>query len=73
MNRIYKEKRHVKRKPKEDRRMKVYHLSNYDYSNLIPMIKLSGAWVEDLGFQIGTLINVHCEDGKLTITLAETV
>ena len=73
MNRIYKEKRQVKRKPKEDRRMKVYHSSNYDYSDLIPMIKLSGAGVEDLGFQIGTPINVHCEDGKLTITLAETV
>lgn len=66
-----KEKRQVNRKPKSDRRMKVYQSSGRDYSDMVPTIRLSGAWVRDLGFQIGTQIMVHCEDGKLTITLAD--
>lgn len=68
---IYREKRRVNRKPKSDRMMKVYYSSGGDYSDIVPTIRLSGAWVRDLGFQIGTQIMVHCEDGKLTITLAD--
>lgn len=66
-----KEKKRAKRKPKTDRRMKVYYSSGSGYYDLIPTIRLSGAWVRELGFQIGTQIMVHCEAGKLTITLAE--
>ena len=56
---------------KTDRQYKVYYSCKRDYSGIVPAIRLSGIWMEELGFQVGALINVHCEKGKLTIHLAE--
>lgn len=57
-------------KSKEYRNMKVYGQSGYKYRNT-PTIMLKGMWLEELGFEEGTPITVHCEDGILTITRAE--
>ena len=55
---------------KEYRNMKVYDQSSYGYKRT-PMIILKGQWLEELGFERGTPITVHCEDGILTITRAD--
>ena len=60
------------RKPifKLDRRMKVYEGTGANYKK-IPQLRLQGDWLEELGFEIGKPINVHCENEKLIITVAE--
>ena len=58
---------------KTDRRLKVYSISDGDYQKQKPTIRLKGNWIGELGFQIGEPILVHCEGGKLTITLANEV
>lgn len=57
-------------KAKEYRNMKVYGQSGYRYQTT-PTIMLKGMWLEELGFETGTSITVHCEDGILTITRAD--
>lgn len=57
-------------KSKEYRSMKVYGQSGYNYRDT-PTIMLKGQWLEELGFEAGTPITVHCEDGILTITRAD--
>lgn len=52
---------------KINRQMKVYAQSSYQYKPT-PTITLKGKWLEEWGFTIDTMINVECEDGKLTIT-----
>ena len=61
---------------KEDRKLKVYEGSytksgswNNTKYKFQPQIRLQGDWLADLGFNPGTAMNVHCEKGKLTITL----
>lgn len=51
--------------------MKVYEQSGYHYKPT-PTITLKGAWLEELGFTIGTMINVQCEEGRLTVTKYES-
>lgn len=51
------------------RELKVYESSGKNYKP-IPQIRLQGGWLSALGFDIGTPINVECEDGKLIITLS---
>ena len=63
---------------KEDRRVKVYegtkswndpwYRTKYKTQ---PQIKLKGDWLAELGFEPGANLNVHCEQGKLIITLAD--
>jgi len=36
-----------------------------------PTLNLSGKWLQDSGFKIGHVVNISCEDGRLTITLSE--
>ena len=55
------------RKNKEYRNMKVYEQSGYHYQ-ATPTIMLKGQWLRELGFEEGTPIKVHCQDGVLTIT-----
>lgn len=57
---------------KENRSMKVYKQYDNDYRTQ-PQIRLQGHWLKDLGFEPGSQINVHCENNKLTITLANDV
>ena len=54
-----------------DRNMKVYEHSGYHYKPT-PTITLKGKWLEKWGFKIDTPIIVHCEEGKLTITVKES-
>ncbi|MBN9298241.1 MAG: SymE family type I addiction module toxin [Filimonas sp.] len=37
---------------------------------LFPMISLSGKWLQEAGFKSGQVIDITCEDRKLTITLS---
>ena len=53
---------------KSDRKMKVYEGTGINYKR-IPQLRMQGDWLAELGFDIGKPINVHCEDGKLVITL----
>ena len=67
---------------KENRTVKVYEKmterkdQNSIYAHAkrtitVPQIRLEGLWLEELGFRPGTQMNIHCENGKLTITAAE--
>lgn len=53
---------------KEQRELKVYEMSRRNYKPT-PAIMLKGQWLEELGFEPGKKMSVHCEGGKLTITL----
>ena len=52
---------------KKFRKMKVYEASGYNYKRT-PSIILKGDWLKETGFEIGGLIQVECENGKLIIT-----
>lgn len=56
---------------KKNREMKVYNI--YQGNEYHSQIRLSGAWLEELGFQIGDKLNVACEGGKITITKADEI
>ena len=45
---------------------KAYHRQNDNYV-LYPIIALKGKWLYDAGFRAGQLIEVQCEEGRLTI------
>jgi len=59
----------MKVKEKNNRPMKVYETSGYQYKPT-PTIILKGQWLEKFGFAIGEKIEVNCENGKLTVTKA---
>ena len=56
---------------KSNREMTVYGI--YQGNKYHSQIRLSGVWLEELGFQIGDKLNVACEGGKLTITKADEI
>jgi hypothetical protein len=47
--------------------MKVYNVGGYNYKDT-PTIILKGDWLKETGFEIGSLIQVKCKNGKLIIT-----
>ena len=55
---------------KKLRKMKVYTASGYNCKDT-PTIILKGDWLKETGFNIGNLIQVECENGKLIITPRE--
>lgn len=55
---------------KKFRKMKVYEASGYNYKRT-PSIILKGDWLKESGFDVGSLIQVECENGKLIITPRE--
>ena len=55
---------------KKFRKIKVYNVSGYNYKDT-PTIILKGDWLKETGFEIGSLIQVECENGKLIITPRE--
>lgn len=57
---------------KKKRKMKVYAQSGYRYKDTATII-LKGTWLETLGFEPGTPINVECDGGRLVITRADEV
>lgn len=52
---------------KEYRRLTVIEQSGYKYKPT-PAIRIQGAWLTELGFEMGDKVVVKCEDGRLTIT-----
>ncbi|MEG0919353.1 MAG: SymE family type I addiction module toxin [Anaerovoracaceae bacterium] len=52
---------------KEERNLKVYEASGYQYSTTSTII-LKGKWLQELGFEVGANINVSCEEGRIVIT-----
>lgn len=38
---------------------------------LFPSLRLSGKWLQATGFQIGHVVDIMCEQGRLTITIAK--
>lgn len=56
----------MKKKVKE---LKIYAICNANYEK-VPMLRLQGKWLRDLGFEAGVAINVECENGKLIISVA---
>lgn len=69
-------------KEKKRRNLKVYESSvcsssGYGYTSSgyksVPQIRIQGKWLEELGFETGSEINVECLDGKLIITKCESI
>ena len=67
---------------KNRRNFKVYESSvssssGYGYRSMgdksVPQIRMQGKWLEELGFESGSEINVECLDGKLIITKKEAI
>lgn len=54
---------------KKNRAIKVHEI--YTHDKKVPQIRLQGQWLEELGFESGTAINVECLGGKLVITLKD--
>ena len=54
-------------KAKDNRPMKVYETSGYQYKPT-PTIILKGQWLNEFGFGSGEKISVQCEDDRLMIT-----
>ena len=53
---------------KKFRNMKVYNVRRYEDYKDTPTIIMKGEWLKEAGFDIGSLIQVECTDGKLIIT-----
>ena len=53
---------------KKIRNMKVYNIRRYEDYKDTPTIIMKGEWLKEAGFDIGSLIQVECENGKLVIT-----
>ena len=53
---------------KKIRNMKVYNVRRYEDYKDTPTIIMKGEWLKEAGFDIGSLIQVECENGKLVIT-----
>ena len=58
---------------KKIRNMKVYNVRRYEDYKDTPTIIMKGEWLKEAGFDIGSLIQVECEEGKLVITPREEV
>ena len=43
----------------------------YRNGKKVPMLRVSGLWLEELGFQSGDYVRIRCEDGQLIITRNE--
>lgn len=37
---------------------------------LFPVLRLCGKWLQDSGFNIGHVVDIVCEQGRITITIA---
>ncbi|WP_342718692.1 SymE family type I addiction module toxin [Hornefia porci] len=52
------------------RKLKIYCVTSIQYKDF-PKILLQGKWLEQCGFNCGDRIEVHCEEGRLTILLVK--
>lgn len=53
---------------KKVRNLKVYDICNVNYEK-VPMLRLQGKWLRELGFEVGAVINVECKNEKLIISV----
>ena len=44
---------------------------SYRNGKSVPMLRVSGLWLEELGFKTGDFVRIKCEDGQLIISLNE--
>jgi toxic protein SymE len=51
---------------RKNRRLKVYQSHHKNYEP-VPEIKLKGRWLQELGFSIGTMIEIQIIENKLLI------
>ena len=56
---------------KESRQLKIYSLSRSSDNKEVPQLRISGIWIEKLGFKVGDIINVTTRDRLLIIELQE--
>lgn len=54
---------------KNNRKIKVYETKVSRKYKAIPQIRLQGEWLRLYGFEIGSEVNIECENNKLIITL----
>ena len=40
----------------------------YRNGKSVPILRVSGLWLEELGFKTGDFVRIKCEDGQLIIT-----
>ena len=45
----------------------------YRNGKSVPMLRVSGLWLEELGFKTGDFVRIKCEDGQLIISLNEVM
>ena len=43
----------------------------YRNGKSIPILRVSGLWLEELGFKTGDFVRIKCKDGQLIISLNE--
>ena len=43
----------------------------YRNGKSVPMLRVSGLWLEELGFKTGNFVRIKCEDGQLIISMNE--
>ena len=55
---------------KDTRTLKVYY-TGPDARDPIPQIRFQGKWLEEYGFKPGTVMDVKCEKGKITLIAKE--
>jgi hypothetical protein len=49
------------------RQLKIYSLNRSSDNKEVPQLKISGVWIEQLGFKIGETVNVTTRDRLLII------
>lgn len=59
-----------KRPFKAERNLTVSSVARYNNKE-VPALRISGLWLEDLGFHTGDKVTIHCENGKLVIEKSE--
>ncbi len=52
---------------KESRQLKIYNLNRSSDNKEVPQLRISGIWIEKLGFKVGDTINVTTRDRLLII------
>ena len=52
---------------KESRQLKIYSLNRASDNKEVPQLRISGIWIEKLGFKVGDTINVTTRDRLLII------
>lgn len=43
----------------------------YRSGKSVPMIRVNGLWLEELGFKVGDCVRIKCDNGQLVISLNE--